>query len=182
MSRIGKQKIKIPANVIAELIDGGIKIKGPKGELFRSLLGAVMVSIVDGVISVAVNNEDEKRERSLWGTYAAHIKNMVDGVVNGFKKELEINGVGFRVAMQGKDLKLDVGFSHPVIFKIPANVIASVEKNLIKLESPDIELLGQTAAGLRTVKKPEPYKGKGIKYADEVLRRKAGKTAKSAAT
>ncbi len=132
------------------------------------------------MISVSVKNENEKKERSLWGTYAAHIKNMVDGVVSGFKRELEINGVGFRVAMQGKDLKLDVGFSHPVIFKIPANVAVSVEKNLIKLESLDIELLGQTAAELRSIKKPEPYKGKGIKYSDEVLRRKAGKTAKGA--
>jgi len=180
MSRIGKQKIQIPSGVTVEIVNSGIKVKGPKGELFRTVPESVTVSVSDGVISVSVKNENDKTERSLWGTYSAHIKNMVDGVQAVFKKELEINGVGYRVAMQGKDLKLEVGFSHPVIFSIPSGVVATVEKNLIKLESSDIELLGSTAAGLRAIKKPEPYKGKGIKYTNEVLRRKAGKTATKA--
>ena len=122
-----------------------------------------------------------KKERALWGTIAAHIKNMVTGVTVGFKKELEINGVGFRVAMQGKDLKMEVGFSHSVIYKVPAGAVVSVEKNIIKIESFDIELLGKVAAEIRGIKRPEPYKGKGIKYIDEVVRHKAGKAAAKAA-
>lgn len=181
MSRIGKKPIQIPAGVTVEIANGGIKIKGPKGEHFRVLPATIKVSVVDNVISLAVNNPEEKKERSLWGTYAAHIINMIEGVTKGFKKELEINGVGFRVAMQGKDLKLEVGFSHSVIFNIPVGVTATVEKNIIRLESFDKELLGQVAAELRNVKKPEPYKGKGIKYTDETIRRKAGKTATKAA-
>ena len=177
MSRIGKNPIQIPAGVTVEMADSGIKIKGPKGELFRALPEIVKVSITDNVISVSVVNPEDKKERSLWGTYAAHIINLIEGVTNGFKKELEINGVGFRVAMQGKDLKLEVGFSHSVIFGIPTGVIASVDKNIIKLESADKELLGKVAAELRNVRKPEPYKGKGIKYVGETIRRKAGKTA-----
>ncbi len=181
MSRIGKKPIQIPAGVTAEITNSVIKVKGPKGELFRALPARIKVTIIDGVISVFVANPEDKKERSLWGAYAAHINNMIEGVTNGFKKDLEINGVGFRVAMQGKDLKLEVGFSHSVIFKIPDGVTASVEKNIIKLESIDKEMLGQTASELRSVKKPEPYKGKGIKYTDETIRRKAGKTATKAA-
>lgn len=181
MSRIGKKPIQIPSDVTVETTNNGIKVKGPKGELFRALPVAIKIAIVEGVISVSVANPEEKKERSLWGSYAAHIINMIEGVTKGFKKELEINGVGFRATAQGKDLKLEVGFSHPVIFKIPDGVTAAVEKNIIKLESIDKEKLGQTAAELRSVKKPEPYKGKGIKYTDETIRRKAGKTATKAA-
>ncbi len=180
MSRIGKQLIKIPPGVTAELTEGLVKIKGPKGELERKINPLVKVSLNDGVLSVDVADKEEKSERSLWGTYGAHLKNMVKGVTEGFKKQLEINGVGYRAAMQGKDIKLEVGYSHPVIFKVPEKVKAGVEKNLITFESIDKELLGQTAAELRAVKKPEPYKGKGIKYVDEVIRRKAGKAVKAA--
>ena len=108
------------------------------------------------------------------------IKNMVVGVTEGYKKQLEINGVGYRVAMQGKDLKMEVGFSHSVIFDVPEGITLTVEKNLITVEGIDKELVGQIAAEIRAIKKPEPYKGKGIKYVDEVIRRKAGKAAKSA--
>lgn len=181
MSRIGKKPIQIPSDVTVETTNNGIKVKGPKGELFRALPNAVKLSLVNGVISVSVDNPEEKKERSLWGSYAAHIINMIEGVTKGFKKELEINGVGFRAAAQGKDLKLEVGFSNPVIFNVPAGVTAVVDKNIIKLESADKELLGQAAAELRNIKKPEPYKGKGIKYIDEIIRRKAGKTATKAA-
>ncbi|HLD31643.1 MAG TPA: 50S ribosomal protein L6 [Patescibacteria group bacterium] len=180
MSRIGKQILKIPTGVTVEIKDKEIVVKGPKGELRRVLNPLVTIKIEANEVTVDVQNKEEKKERSLWGTYAAHIKNMIVGVTGGFRKELEINGVGYRVAMQGKDLKLDVGFSHPVIYKIPAEVTAAVEKNVIKLESADKELLGATAAGVRNVRLPEPYKGKGIKYAEEQLRHKAGKAAAGA--
>jgi large subunit ribosomal protein L6 len=137
--------------------------------------------VQDGEVVTNVANPEDKKERALWGAYSAHVANMVEGVASGFKKELEISGVGYRASMQGKDLKLEVGFSHPIVFKIPSSVLASIDKNFIKLESADIELLGRIAAEVRNVKKPEPYKGKGIKYIDETIRRKAGKTATKAA-
>ncbi len=178
MSRIGKQLITIPAGVTIDLKPDLITVKGPKGELKRALPATVHVKIKDNTVSVDVTNKDEKKERSLWGTFSAHIQNMVNGVTTGFKKQLEVNGVGYKVAMQGKDIRLDVGFSHPVIFKVPERMTVSVEKNVITLESFDVELLGKTAAEIRQIRKPEPYKGKGIKYMDEVIRRKAGKTSK----
>lgn len=182
MSRIGKQSIEFPAGVTASISSGVITVVGPKGTLKRIIDTRVKVVIVDNVATVSVDHPEVKSERSLWGTYSAHIKNMVLGVTVGFKKQLEINGVGYKVAMQGKDLKLDVGYSHPVVYAMPEGVKASAEKNVMTLESIDIELLGQTAASIRNIKKPEPYKGKGIKYMDEVIRRKAGKAAaKSAA-
>ncbi len=181
MSRVGKRKIKIPAGVTVEISNGIIKVRGPKGELTRQFPAAVTMAVQDGEVTTNVANPEDKKERSLWGAYSAHAANMIEGVTNGFKKELEINGVGFRVAKQDDDLKLDVGFSHPIIFKMPAGIIATVEKNIIRLEGADIELVGQTAAEVRDVKKPEPYKGKGIKYVDEIIRRKAGKTATKAA-
>ena len=178
MSRIGKQQIKVPAGVTVELKNDSIRMKGPKGEWERALDSRVEVKLVDGILTVDVKNKEDKKERSLWGTFAAHLKNMVVGVNEGFKKQLEINGVGYKVAMQGKDLKLEVGYSHPVIFQIPEGIKASVEKNLITLVGANKELLGKIAAELREVKKPEPYKGKGIKYLEEVIRRKAGKAVK----
>ncbi|MBI4427461.1 MAG: 50S ribosomal protein L6 [Candidatus Magasanikbacteria bacterium] len=181
MSRIGKLQLIIPAGVTVTLGDHVVAVKGPKGELKRVFPREVKVAIVDNKVSVDVANKEEKKERALWGTIAAHIKNMVIGVTVGFKKELEINGVGFRVAMQGKDLKLEVGFSHPVIYKVPAGATVSVEKNIIKIESFDIELLGKVAAEIRDTKCPEPYKGKGIRYVGEVVRHKAGKAAAKAA-
>lgn len=177
MSRIGKQIISIPQGVTVENKDGIFKVKGPKGELSRLLNKLVTVKIENSEITVDVKNKEDKKERSLWGTFASHIKNMIKGVTVGFQKQLEINGVGYKVAMQGTDLRFEVGFSHPVIYKIKKEVKATVEKNLITLISADKELLGQTAAEIRLIKKPEPYKGKGIKYVEEVIRRKAGKTA-----
>ncbi len=179
MSRIGKKLITIPAGVTVQVASDRITVKGPKGELVRMVPPMVHVSVVDNAVTVDVVNKEEKKERSLWGTFSAHIQNMVNGVTAGFKKQLEVNGVGYKVALQGKDLKLDVGYSHPVIFKMPEKVTAIVEKNVITLDSLDIELLGATAAEIRQVRKPEPYKGKGIKYMEEVIRRKAGKTSKS---
>jgi large subunit ribosomal protein L6 len=180
MSRIGKQTIEIPEGVTVIVDDSVVVVKGPKGELKRTFVDPVSVHVKDNVVTVDVPNKEEKKERSLWGTFASHIKNMIQGVTVGFSKELEINGVGYRVAMQGKDLKIEVGFSHPVVYEMPEQVSASVEKNVIKLESIDKEALGQSAAEIRSIRKPEPYKGKGIKYVDETIRRKAGKAAKAA--
>lgn len=180
MSRIGKQTISIPNGVTVTIANSKVTVKGPKGELLREIHPLVTVKQEDGVLSASVEKTEEKTERSLWGTFSAHLKNMVEGVTNGFKKQLEINGVGYRVAMQGKDLKIEAGYSHPVIYKMPAVVVASVEKNVITLESIDKEKLGQVAAEIRAIRKPEPYKGKGIKYIDEIIRRKAGKAAKAA--
>jgi large subunit ribosomal protein L6 len=162
--------------VTVSIADGKISVQGPKGKLERGIHPSVSVALADNIVTVNVSDVEDKATRSLWGTYAAHIKNMVVGVVSEFKKELEVNGVGYKVAMQGKDVKLDLGFSHPIIFPIPARVTAQTEKNVITLMSSDKELLGQVASQIRSLRKPEPYKGKGIKYMDEVIRRKAGKT------
>ena len=177
MSRIGKQIITLPQGTTAQLLGSVLSIKGPKGELKRTIHEKVFVSLNDSGITVDVKEKEEKKERSLWGAYASHIMNMVEGVNKGFEKQLEINGVGYRVAMQGSDLKIEVGFSHPIIFKTPPGIQAQVEKNVITLRGADKELLGDTAAKIRAIRKPEPYKGKGIKYMEETIRRKAGKTA-----
>jgi len=179
MSRVGKKTIEIPQGVTVSLDGSTVVVKGPKGELRREVHPRVTIQIAGNAATVDVQNKEDKQERSLWGTFASHLQNMVIGVTKGFQKQLEINGVGYRVAMQGKDLKLEVGFSHPVVFAIPEGVAASVEKNVMTLNSADKELLGRTAAEVRAVRKPEPYKGKGIKYADEQIRRKAGKAAKA---
>lgn len=177
MSRVGKQIIKIPQGVSTILANGTIMVKGPKGELTREINPLVTVAIQNDEITLTVQDEEEKKQKSLWGTYAAHIKNMILGVSQGFKRQLEINGVGYRVAKQGNDLKIEVGFSHPVIFQMPKGITSEVEKNIITITGFDKELVGSTAAEIRNVKKPEPYKGKGIKYVEETIRRKAGKTA-----
>ena len=180
MSRIGKQTTEIPQGVTVEVKDGMIVVQGPKGTLSRPLHPLVTLVVADNVVTVDVANKEDKKERSLWGTYASHVRNMIIGVTEGFKKQLEVNGVGYKVAMQGTDIKLDVGYSHPVIFNVPAEISASTEKNVITLESADKEILGAVAAEIRAVRKPEPYKGKGIKYMEEQIRRKAGKAAKAA--
>ena len=181
MSRIGKQTIEIPQGVNVSIENNVLSVKGPKGELSRIVHPVVTINIADNIVTVDVVNKENKKERALWGTFAAHVKNMVIGVQDGFKKQLEINGGGYRVAMQGKDLKIEVGYSHPVVYIVAEGVKASAEKNLITLESANKELLGRVAAEIRAIRKPEPYKGKGIKYMDEVIRRKAGKSAKTAA-
>lgn len=181
MSRIGKKPIMIPAGVTVTVESGRILVRGPKGELTRSPSPEVKIEVADQSVSVMVANPEADRERALWGTWAAHIRNMIQGVSQGFKKQLEVNGVGYRTAMQAQDLKLEVGFSHPIIYPLPPTVQAKVEKNLITLESADVEQLGQAAAAIRAIRPPEPYKGKGIKYHDEVIRRKAGKAVKAAA-
>lgn len=180
MSRIGKKRIVVPSGVEVTATSGVVSVRGPKGTLQRPLPSVVLVTVANGEVTVSVKKPDDKAQRALWGTWAAHIQNLITGVTSGFKKQLEVNGVGYKVALAGKDgIKLDVGFSHPVKFPLPAGVSAAIEKNVVTLESIDKEILGQTAAALRIIRPPEPYKGKGIKYIDEVIRRKAGKAAKA---
>lgn len=177
MSRIGKKPIIIPSGVTVTLNEGVLSVKGPKGELTRVIHPLVNVSIDGEVVTVSVAKPENKQERSLWGTFGSHITNMITGVVTPFEKKLEINGVGFRVNSQGQTLNFELGFSHPVKYVLPNSVSGVVEKNLITLQSINLELLGQTASEIRALRKPEPYKGKGIKYLEEVIRRKAGKAA-----
>lgn len=177
MSRIGKKIRTFPAGVSAEVKGGELVVKGPKGELRQRLHPRVTVVVNGSEVSVKVVSEENKRDRALWGTFSSLIENMIEGVTQGFKKQLEINGVGFKAALKGADLHLEVGFSHPVVIKAIPGIIFTVEKNIITVAGSDKQLVGETAAMIRRVKKPEPYKGKGIKYTEEVLRRKAGKAA-----
>lgn len=159
--------------------NGILKVKGPKGELTIPLPRRVMIAVDGGIATVTVKDEENVGDRSLWGLFRRLLENMVTGVTKGFEKKLEINGVGFKAAMQGTALKLDVGFSHDVTFEPAKGVTLSVEKNVITVSGIDKQLVGEAAASIRKIKKPEPYKGKGIKYADETIRRKAGKSAKA---
>lgn len=179
MSRIGKQKITIPTGVDVKVEGDIITVKGPKGQLTQQLHNDVSVNIDNGIISVKVEKESDKQQRSLWGLFSSLIANMVIGVTEGYSKQLEINGVGFKAAIAGKKLTLNVGFSHPVDYEVPEGIDIKVEGNLITITGIDKQMVGEVAAQIRKVKKPEPYKGKGIKYIDEQIRRKAGKAAAS---
>lgn len=174
MSRVGKQIITVPEKVEVALRPDGITVKGPLGELERSLRREVAVVMENGEITVNPAN-NSRLAHALWGTTAAHIKNMVTGVVTPFKKVLILEGIGYRVELQGTNIKLSVGFSHPVIVAIPPAVTVKVEKNVITMEGVSKEEVGQFAANIRAIKKPEPYKGKGFRYEGEVIRRKQGK-------
>jgi large subunit ribosomal protein L6 len=189
MSRVGKRIIKIPQGVQATKEEGKIKVKGPKGELSFDLHRLIDVEVAGSEIFVKpLELKDGKKDamslkkevKSLWGTVGAIIANMVKGVVSGYEKKLEIVGVGYRARVEGKNLILEVGFSHPVNIDIPENISVSVEKNIISVSGPDKQEVGAIAAKIRNTRKPEPYKGKGIKYIDEVVRRKAGKKAAGA--
>lgn len=178
MSRLGKLPITIPAGVDVKIDKGVIIVKGPKGELTQKLLDCLKIDIKETEVTVNVNKPDLKKERAFWGLYRSLINNMVVGVSEGFEKKLEINGVGYKVAMKGKNLNLSLGYSHPIEFVIPENITATVEgTNKITISGYDKQLVGETAAKIRKLRKPEPYKGKGIKYFDEVIIRKEGKTA-----
>jgi len=179
MSRIGKQPVNIPEGVQVSIKDNVIEVSGPKGKLTENLVPMVNVEIKDKEILVSVKNETNKEERSRWGLQRSLINNMVVGVTEGFSKQLEVNGVGYKVVLQGKKIVLNVGYSHPVNYDLPEEVDAQIEKNVITLTSFNKQSLGQAAAEIRSVRKPEPYKGKGIKYMEEVIRRKEGKVAKS---
>ena len=176
MSRIGRKPIAIPAGVEVKLADGVATVKGPKGTLTQNIHPNMKVEVADGEILVTRPN-DEKENRALHGLTRALLNNMVEGVTNGFSKQLDVNGVGYRVQKQGKDLVMTLAYSHLVtVSEIPGITIDVPGPNTIIIRGADKQLVGQFAAEVREKRPPEPYKGKGIKYADEVIRRKEGKT------
>ncbi len=182
MSRIGKAPISIPGNVTIDISKGNmVTVKGPKGELTQQVNPDLILEITDGVLEVKRPTE-QKRHKAMHGLYRSLINNMIEGVAHGFTKELELVGVGYRASNTGNLLELSLGYSHPIMFAIPPEVKleTSSEKGSnpkVKLESHDKQLIGQVAAKIRAFRKPEPYKGKGVRFVGEVIRRKAGKTA-----
>lgn len=182
MSRIGKLPISLPAKVeFSVASDNTVTVKGPKGSLSQKVDPDIKVSMEEGTVTVA-RPTDQKRHRAMHGLYRALISNMVVGVSEGYTREMEVIGVGYRVENQGNLLTLTIGYSHPVMFSVPDEIklTTAMEKGsapLIRLESYDKELLGQVCAKIRSFRKPEPYKGKGIMFKGEIIRRKAGKTA-----
>jgi large subunit ribosomal protein L6 len=177
MSRIGKMPIALPSGVTVEIDSDFVTVNGSKGSLKQFTMPGVSVSVDDGQVLVSrINDEAENRARH--GLMRSLVSNMITGVSQGFEKKLEINGVGYRVQAQGTDLKFNLGFSHDVIYKVPSNVQVAVEQNTLIVSGIDKQQVGQVAAEIRALKKPEPYKGKGIKYADERIIRKSGKSGK----
>ncbi len=166
----------LPAGVTVAVDGDRVTVKGPLGELSRAFSSDVTVSVVDNGV-IVTPRKDAKEFYAIWGTVAAHIANMIAGVQKPYEKKLILEGVGFRVEMKGEELVMQLGFSHPVSVQIPKGLTVSVEKNNIAISGIDKELVGQFAAELRAQKPPEPYKGKGMRYADEVIRRKEGKRA-----
>lgn len=181
MSRIGKKIIIIPDKVTVSQNGSLIMVKGPKGELSLTLPNCLTMAINGSEITLTVADSTEKKQNALWGTYRQLIANLIEGATAGFSEQLDINGVGYKWEIRGQELVINVGYSHPVIFKIPAGLELKMEKTSLIITGCDKQLVGEAAASIRKIKKPEPYKGKGIKYAAEVIRRKAGKQVKSAA-
>lgn len=174
MSRIGKQQIKIPEKTEVTIKDGVVVVKGPKGELSKKFRPNILIEIKEGKVVLAPNDQ-EIETLSLWGTYASHIMNMIDGVNTPFQKKLIIEGIGYKAALSGNTIVLNIGFSHPVNVKIPSGLTVLIEKNVITISGIDKEAVGQFTAVIRSKKEPEPYKGKGIRYFDEIIKRKEGK-------
>jgi large subunit ribosomal protein L6 len=177
MSRIGKLPIEVPAGVTITVDSDVISVKGPKGELTVPHLSDVTVTLENGN-AIVTRKDDERIAKAQHGLQRALLNNAVVGVTKGFEKKLEVNGVGFRVNMSGNALEMSLGFSHPVKYTAPAGITITTNKMEITVSGIDKQQVGQVAAEIRALKKPEPYKGKGIKYADEVILRKAGKTGK----
>ncbi len=175
MSRIAKQPIEIPSGATVTVTGNVINVKGPKGELTKSFRDDVTTVIVENNTVIVTPKSEEKFARSMWGTTASHIKNMINGVTNMFSKKLILEGVGFKSEVKGDELVLALGFSHPVNVKIPTGLTVTAEKNNITISGIDKEIVGEFAASTRALKKPEPYKGKGFRYDNEVIRRKQGK-------
>lgn len=178
MSRIGRLPVSLPEGVTAEVKAGEIVIAGPKGSLSRKIPARIEVEIKDNILTVSSKSKT-KQGSATFGTTRAHFNNMVLGVSQGWKKELELVGTGYRAEVAENNLILTVGYSHPVKIEAPKGVAFKVEKSIITIEGIDKETVGETAARIRAVRPPEPYKGKGIKYLDELIRRKAGKAAKT---
>lgn len=176
MSRIGKKPIIIPEDTEVTVSEGVVTVKGKGGELRRKINSDIEVKVEDTEVVVTPLN-DSREANSMWGTTASHITNMISGVNEPYEKKLIVEGVGYKVNLQGKTLELEVGFSHKVEIKIPEDLELEVEKNVITIKGINKESVGQFTAEVRSVKKPEPYKGKGIRYHDEIVRRKEGKRA-----
>lgn len=179
MSRVGKKPIKIPENVEVKIEGQKVIIKGPKGELFLEIRPEIGIKIKDKEIKIFLKKET-KKSKAFWGTTRALLANTILGVTEGFEKKLEIQGLGYRAKLEDQNLVLQVGFTHPVKIRCPEGIKISVEKNIITVSGIDKELVGQTAAEIRRVRPPEPYKGKGIRYLGEQVRRKVGKKAVTA--
>ena len=177
LSRIGKLPILVPSGVTITVDSGEVTVSGSKGTLKQFITPDVDVKVEDGILKASPKN-DSQTDRAQHGLMRALINNMVIGVSQGFSKKLELNGVGMRVAMQGADLKLNIGFSHDVIYKVPQGVTVTTEQNTMTVSGIDKQQVGQVAAEIRALKKPEPYKGKGIKYEGERILRKSGKSGK----
>lgn len=177
MSRIGKKEIKIPSGVEVKSKAEMLSVKGPKGSLDCKIHPAIIVTVAEGTVKLTIKDEENNKEKALWGLFRTLINNMILGVTVGFEKKLEINGVGYKAQVSGKKLVLNVGYSHPVDFALPEGITCAVEKNVITVMGIDKQMVGEVSANIRKVRKPEPYKGKGIKYIDEVIRRKSGKAA-----
>ena len=181
MSRIGKTLIKIPSGVTVTVADGAVHVAGPKGELSTQIVQGIVIeqqTTDEGVEMLAVSiTQDELG--AMWGTTRALLNNMITGVTQGWSKSLELNGVGFRMELKGTVLVFRLGFSHEIEYPLPEGITAVIENNMLTVSGIDRQLVGQVASEIRGYKKPEPYKGKGFRYTDEVVRRKAGKAAKS---
>jgi len=177
MSRVGKLPIPVPAAVKVQVDGPTIHVEGPKGKLDLSVDDSMSLGLADGKV-VVKRKDDSRRSRGIHGLTRKLVANMIRGVSQGFSQVLEINGVGYRAEVKGTQIQLALGFSHPIIFQLPAGISAKVEKQtVITLEGADRQVLGETAAMIRELRPPEPYKGKGVKYAEETIRRKAGKAA-----
>jgi large subunit ribosomal protein L6 len=177
MSRIGKAPILIPAGVKVQVEGSVVRAQGPRGQLAQPVPPGLRAALAEGKVVIA-REGDDRRIRALHGLTRALVANMVNGVKDGFERKLEIVGIGYRAQVQGRNVQLALGYSHPVIFPLPDGITAEIDKQtLVTLRGPDKALLGETAAKLRALRRPDPYKGKGIKYADEVIRRKVGKKA-----
>ncbi|OIO49370.1 MAG: 50S ribosomal protein L6 [Parcubacteria group bacterium CG1_02_41_12] len=180
MSRIGKQPIELENGVSAIIEKRLVKITGPKGNLSVDLPSKILVEQKDNQLIVSVPNPEDSRQVAFWGLGRSLIANAVEGVTKGFEKKLEINGVGYKAVLKGSALVFNLGYSHIIEFNVPEGVSAQVEGNVITVSGIDKQLIGETAAQIRALRKPEPYKGKGIKYSDEQIRRKVGKMVKGA--
>lgn len=174
MSRIAKKPITLPAKVEASIASGVLAVKGPLGELKKDIRSDITVKIENNEIALIPVGESLE-VLALWGTYASHIRNMIEGVQKPYEKKLIVEGIGYKSDVKGNEIHLALGFSHPVVRPIPAGLKVTAEKNVITVSGIDVEQVGQFVAKIRALKKPEPYKGKGIRYSDEVIRRKQGK-------
>lgn len=174
MSRIGKKIITIPAGVEVTFAEEILKVKGPKGELVRHMDFRINVVVEDNTVKVALRKANDSLS-ALWGTYASHVSNMIEGVTTGFVKKLQIEGIGFKGEVKGSEIILNLGFSHQIFVKIPTGLTVTIEKGMITISGIDKEALGAFAASVRDFKKPEPYKGKGIRYEGERILMKQGK-------